>query len=295
MTTSDLERSGPAALADRHGLTPIGQQPALRTYMASLWERRYFMITFARSRIAAENAESRLGQLWQVLNPLLNAAVYYLVFGVILGANKNIDNYIAFLITGVFIFAFTQRTIMSGSRSISGNLGLVRALHFPRAVLPFAKVIEELIKTGTSLIVLAVIVLGTGEPLTGQWLLLAPVILLQLMFSAGLALIFARLTADVRDIAQFLPFALRIWMYLSGVMYSIRLFVEDRDISPVIEWVLIGNPAAVYIELARDALMATDQTNAPIWTWYLAIGWAVVMLPLGFLFFWRAEARYGRG
>jgi len=295
MTTSDLERSAPAALADRHGLTPIGQQPALRTYIAALWERRFFMVTFARSRIAAENAESRLGQVWQVLNPLLNAAVYYLVFGVILGAKKDIDNYTAFLITGVFIFAFTQRTIMSSSRSISGNLGLVRALHFPRAVLPFAKVIEETVKTGTSLVVLAVIVLATGEPLTWRWLLIAPLILLQLMFSAGVGLVFARLTVDVRDIAQFLPFALRIWMYLSGVMYSITVFAETRDAHPFIEWALRVNPAAVYIEITRSCLMAGPQTQVPLWTWALAVAWAVVLFPIGFIFFWRAESRYGRG
>jgi len=290
-----IDRSAPAAMAAEFGLTPIGRQPALKAYMQALWERRFFIWTFARSRIAAENAESRLGQLWQVLNPLLNAGVYYLVFGVILGQSKKIEHYIAFLLTGVFIFAFSSRTIMAGSRSISGNLGLVRALHFPRAVLPFANVIEELVKTGTSLIVLAVLVVLTGEAPTAQWFLLLPVILLQLMFSAGIALVFARLTAEIRDVAQFLPFALRIWMYLSGVMYLISDFVKNHDGHPIVTILLEVNPAAVYIQLARNALMNTAQTNTPVWNWYLALAWAIVPLIGGFIFFWRAESRYGRG
>jgi teichoic acid transport system permease protein len=49
--------------------------------------------------------EARLGQLWQVLTPLLNSAVYYLIFGVLFKANRGISNYPAFLVTGVFIFA----------------------------------------------------------------------------------------------------------------------------------------------------------------------------------------------
>ena len=293
MTTSDVSQSSLARLAEHHGLTPIGRQPTLGNYIVSLWRRRFFLVAFARSQLAASNSESRLGQLWQVLNPLLNAAVYYLVFGVILKANKGIDNYIAFLICGVFIFGFTQHTILAGAKSVTSNLGLVRALHFPRAVLPLATALEELLKTGTSLGVLAVIILFTGEPLGWSWLQLPIVIFLQMLFSAGIAFLFARLTASIRDIAQFLPFAMRIWMYLSGVMYSITAFIAQHDSYPWIDFLLRINPAAGYIELVRGSVMAT--APAPALDWYLGVAWAVVALTCGFLFFWRGEASYGRG
>jgi len=295
VTDPQPEVSSGAQLAVRHGLRPIGQEVALVPYLHSLWQRRAFIWTFARSRIAAENAESRLGQLWQVLNPLLNAGVYYLVFGVILGQSKKIENYIAFLLTGVFIFAFSQRTIQAGARSITGNLGLVRALHFPRAVLPLANVLEEFIKTGTSLVVLGIIIVATGEPIDLTWLLIVPALLLQLMFSAGIALVFARLTAQIRDVAQFLPFALRIWMYLSGVMYLISDFIAKHSDKVIIVDLLRINPANVYISLARDALMNTAQTRVGTSDWLLAVMWAVIPLVLGFIFFHRAENRYGRG
>uniref|UniRef100_UPI003FA6F6D7 ABC transporter permease n=1 Tax=Streptomyces sp. CA2R106 TaxID=3120153 RepID=UPI003FA6F6D7 len=90
------------------------------------------------ARTAAQYTQARLGQLWQVMTPLLNAAVYYLIFGILIGTHRGVDNFIAFLVTGVFIFTFTQSSVLSGVKSISGNLGLIRALHFPRASMPIA-------------------------------------------------------------------------------------------------------------------------------------------------------------
>jgi len=284
-----------AAQARAHGLEPVGQQPGLGAYIPALWQRRHFLVIFARSRLEASNNANRLGQLWQVLNPLLNAAVYYLVFGVIFNAARTVENFAAFLVTGVFVFGFTQRAIMSGARSITGNMGLVRALHFPLAVLPLSEVFEELLKTGTSLAVLAFIVLLPGESLALTWLQLPAAIDLQFLFSAGIAFVFARFTTSVRDIAQFLPFAMRIWLYLSGVMYPIAVLearLREEGFAAVAA-VLSVNPAAVYIDLVRGSLMAS--APAPASDWALGALWAAVAFAAGFVYFWRAEARYGRG
>lgn len=293
MTVHDAAPSDQARLAAQYGLTPIGRQPALGQYIRSIWDRRHFLRAFAQSQVRAENTESRLGQVWQVLNPLLNAMVYYLVFGVILKAKNGVENYTAFLITGVFIFFFAQKTIMAGARSVSSNMELVRALHFPRAILPLASAMQELMETLLSLVVLMVIVLGTGEPLTLNWLQLPFIIALELLFCAGVGMFFARLTAYYRDVSQFLPFVLRIWMYFSGVMYSIENFTAKHDHYAWADLLLTINPANIYIQLVRGSLMAT--APAPTFYWAWAVFWAVACGLIGFLFFWRAESRYGRG
>ena len=96
------------------------------------------------------------GQLWQVLTPLLNAGVYFLIFGLLLHINRGIPNYLAFLVTGVFVFNFTQRAFISTSTVITDSLPLIRALQFPRASLPLAYVIIELQQMLLSMVVLAV-------------------------------------------------------------------------------------------------------------------------------------------
>ena len=119
-----------AALAARHGLRPSSARPTLASYLRKVWERRHFIVAYATARNVSMYTEARLGQLWQVLTPLLNSAVYYLIFGILFKANRGISNYTAYLVIGVFIFAFTERSIVVGSTVIRSNITLIRALHF---------------------------------------------------------------------------------------------------------------------------------------------------------------------
>ena len=285
------ESTAPMELAARHGLAQSGARPTLPRYIKQLWGRRHFIVEYARARNQAQYTDTALGQVWQILTPLLNAAVFYLIFGLLINTSRGVENYVAFLVVGVFIFTYTQRAVLSGSRSIAGNLGLVRALHFPRATLPLASTVMELQQLLVSMVVLCVIVLATGEPLTLSWLLLVPALLLQTLFNSGMALIFARVTSRVRDMEQLLPFALRTWMYASGVFFVIDDFTRTAPLAAKV--VLEGNPAAVYIEIVRGSLMASHP--APLFAWPLAVFWGVATFVGGFVYFWRAEERYGRG
>lgn len=289
--TSPTGPGSAAEVAERYGLSRSGARPSLGEYAAQLWQRRHFIVAYARARSTTLYSGSVLGSLWQLLTPLLNAAVYYLIFGLLLQSDRGIENFPAFLVAGVFVFTFTQRAVLAGGRSISGNLGLVRALHFPRAALPLAVTVMELQLVLVSTVVLMAIVVATGEPVTLSWLLLVPALVLQTLFNCGLALTFARLSSRVRDVEQLMPFALRTWQYGSGVFFSIAVVAASTP--QVVRVLLEVNPAAVYIEIVRDALMTSH--GAPGYTWLLAGAWAVVAFCGGFVYFWKAEELYGRG
>ncbi|MEU8262544.1 ABC transporter permease [Micromonospora sp. NPDC048999] len=282
-----------AQLAARHGLRVAGERPSLVEYSRRLWAYRHFIAAYANAKLVASYSNAKLGQVWQVLTPLTNAAVYYLIFGLVLEQNRT-PNFIAYLTTGLFIFNFTQSAILAGTRSISGNLGLVRALHFPRASLPLAATLTQFQQLLASMIVLIGIVLVTGEPLTLKWLMLPPALVLQAVFNAGVVMLVARLGAKASDLKQVMPFIMRTWMYSSGVLYSARLFTR------LPEWaatVITFNPMLVYIELARYALLkqAPMLNESITQLWLVAAGWAVVAGIGGFIYFWRGEQEYGRG
>ncbi len=280
-----------ADLAAAHGLSPSSVRPPLGRYLRQLVERRHFLIAFSRARVLSTYSKARLGQLWQVVTPLLHAGVYYLLFAVLLNTDRGIENFVGFLVVGVFIFGFTQRCVLRGADAINRNLGLIRALHFPRATLPLATTLAEFQHLAPALAVLTAVVLVTGEPLTARWLLVVPAVALQCLFNAGIALAVARVGAQVRDINQILPFAMRTWFYVSGVFFSL-----DRVLNRVpdaVDIVLQANPAAVYIDLVRAAVLSGHEPLPH--SWPLAVGWAALAIVGGFLFFWRAEERYGRG
>ncbi|MFG2023080.1 ABC transporter permease [Streptomyces sp. NPDC048825] len=287
----------PAALAARYGLTVSGARPSLPAYVRRLWARRHFITAFATARLTAQYSQAKLGQVWQVATPLLNAAVYYLVFGKLMGTSRGVPDYVPFLVTGVFVWTFTQSSIMAGTRAISGSLGLVRALHFPRAALPVSYALQQLQQLLFSMAALIVILLCFGVPVTASWLLAVPALALQFVFNAGVAMIMARMGAKTPDIAQLMPFVLRTWMYVSGVMWSIdKVLSGHQDLPHVVLLALECNPAAIYIDLMRFALIDSFQAGQlPHHVWELAIGWALLAGVGGFIYFWKAEETYGRG
>ncbi|MFE4336129.1 ABC transporter permease [Streptomyces sp. NPDC056831] len=285
-----------AETATKYGLTVSGARPGLFEYIRQLWGRRHFIMAFSRAKLTAQYSQAKLGQLWQVATPLLNALVYYLIFGLILGTRKGMTQeiFIPFLVTGVFVFTFTQNSVMAGVRAISGNLGLVRALHFPRASLPISFSLQQLQQLLFSMIVLAVVAVAFGSYPGPSWLLIIPALVMQFLFNTGLAMIMARLGSKTPDLAQLMPFIMRTWMYASGVMFSIPVMLKDKP-----DWiadVLQYNPAAIYMDLIRFALIdGYGSENLPSHIWVVALAWSVLVGVVGFVYFWKAEERYGRG
>jgi teichoic acid transport system permease protein len=226
-----------------------------------------------------------------VLRPLLQAGVYAAVFGLILrGSTAKPPNYVEFVTAGVFTFTFLGGCLTQGSKSIVGDLGLVRTLRFPRAVLPLAATLQQFYAFLPAVGVLAVLLLALGNTPRVEWLLLPVAVLVMTLFGLGVSLICARVTTLVRDFSHLLPFLIRILFYVSGVIIDVRrIRIESH---PYLEVVLRDNPFHVYIELVRQSLLGSHQVQAHYWQWGAI--WAVAAVLVGFVFFWRGEESYGR-
>jgi teichoic acid transport system permease protein len=292
-----------AALAEQYGLRHLGGRPPLGAYLRELWQRRYFAVELAKSRFRSENEADRLGAAWIVLRPLINAAVYGTVFGVILTSSNRPADYLPFLVSGVFFFQFFAGCFTDGARAIIANMGLVTTLHFPRAVLPIAVVIQQLLGQVWMILTLCVIVLANGDPIRISWLGVIPATALFAMFNLGVAFVAARMTIHLRDIAQLIPFMTRMFFYLSGIFVSMAAVLHGHPTALAIS---NANPMYVFITLERVSLLGAKNvfevphepgTYYPYdatQTWLYAVAWGVGLMVVGFLFFWRAEDEYGR-
>lgn len=283
-----MSQPAAAEFAAQHGLTSASAVPPLPAYLRQTWRRRDLVRELALARSTAQYSDSLLGRVWQVVTPILNAGIYFVIFGVLLGTRRGIENYPAFLIAGVFAFNFMQTTITASEASIPRNAKLVEGFRFPKLVLPLATVFEQLQQYLVALVVLAVAMLLTGEPVTVTWLLLPVVIAMQVMFVSGVSLILARIGAKARDLSQLLPFFTRTWRYMSGVFFSISVFAGKLP-----EWgqvVLTYNPGAVFIDLVRDTMMRSHTVPGSIWL--AGAVWALATLSLGLRYFYRGERRY---
>lgn len=293
------------ALAKQYGLRPLNVRPPLGEYIRSLASRWAFIRVLATSTAYAKNQNNYLGQLWAVLNPILNAAVYVLIFGIVLHLSRGVSNSIAYIVIGVFMFRFVEASVSGGAKSISGKTQLLRSLHFPRAVLPMSTVLSLLTTLIPAIVVMCAITLLSGfiptyemVHVTWWWLLLPAAVALMWIFNTGLAFIMARLVASIPDLDNIIGFVMRVLMYASGVIFPVSHYIEDLTVSETTKAIFTGvldyQPIAVYLYLVRSVLMQEEAFPPSGLMWVLGGVWAVLFFVIGFIVFWRGEERYGR-
>lgn len=275
----------PATLRALHARLPMGE------YLRAMWTRRDFVVAMPMEEVRASHQNTLLGNIWHLGNPLLTVGVYYLVFGVLLRADRNVDNYLLWLMVGVFAFGLTQKTVLGGATAISANQGLMRAIRFPRALLPISITISRLLTFGFELAVLAAVVLATGEGINLRWLLLPAVLGLHTALNLGGAFFAARLNDSFRDVQQIIPFVFRLLMYMSGVMFPLQTYLAGDRVPDLVRTVINLNPMVAVLELYRWVFLGLEvELDRLAW---LIVG-TVITLVVGFMFFRGNESHYGR-
>lgn len=265
----------------------VGARPSLVNYLRDLWRHRSFLLTMASADFVSRHQQNVLGQIWVLLNPVLLGTAYYLVFGLLLGTDKGTDNYVAFLMIGLFAFLFLSSGMNYGAKSLVGNMGVVRALRFPRVVLPIAVVMTELLVSLPAFLIAAVLVVVTGGTPTWTWLLYPVAIFILYGLTTGIAMIAAVVVYQFRDTSNLVPLITRMLRYVSGVFFVIPAYAGG-----VLGLVLAYQPVAVVLTMLRQTLMEDVPLTWPVWAF--SMGWALLFLVVGFIVFWRSEASYGR-
>lgn len=259
-----------------------GKLPPLRRYGRHVWERRRFAFELARTNLKAQHYDTFLGQVWQVLNPFLLAMVYYFAWGIIAGGAGKAqesgsaagDSYLAFIVGGLFLFYFTRNAMGLGAGSIVGGGGLLMNSAFPRAILPLSSTISALLMYLPTFVVFLGFHLAFGGDLAWSMLLIPVLFAVLFIFNFGLAMAAAALTVYFRDTSSFLPYLLRIWLYLSPILWTLEQ-VPER-----FRAFLVLNPLVPYLTVwhrlvAGEAPETSMLVAAGVWTVVapLAGGW----------------------
>ena len=288
-TSNPTGEKAPVVVAS-WALGKVGRRPPLDTYLRQLWRRRFYIREEARSKVAGNANRNLLGYGWLVLNPLFVGLGFYVIFGLILNTSRGIENFVGFLMIGVFFFQLSMRCVTGGTQAIRSGQSMIRAFAFPRAALPITVVVREVMNFMPTFIVLAVIlaILPPTENLTWRVVLVVPAFVCQTLFALGCAFFLARLGHILPDMSNVVSVFARFWLYASGVFFSIDRFVDQ----PALQVVMKANPMFAYLQIYRNSILYG--TDSPLWMWMLAVGWALVFVIFGFLFFYRGEESYGK-
>lgn len=271
-------------------LSEVGKRAPLGTYLGQLWQRRHFILAESRAKVAGGARRNLLGSVWLVLSPLLNGLAFFFIFGFVLNTSRGIENFIGYLVIGVFFFQFTMRSVTQGAKAIQAGQSMIRAFSFPRASMPISVVVRETMNFVPTFVVMLVIILAfpPAENITWRVVLIVPCFIMQICFAQGCAFIVARLCHEIPDFINVIQVTARFWLYASGVFFSIERFVDK----PVLAAIMKINPMYSYLQVVRNSLLYG--VDSPVWMWMLVFGWGIACLLLGFLYFYFGEEKYGR-
>lgn len=236
--------------------------------------------TYAELR--AERSRSYLGLIWWVLEPAMNMAVFYLVFGVLLPIQTH--DYVQFLLVGLTLWQWFKSCVMHAGYAIWTQLGLIRQVHVAPHVFPIVQILADTAKFIFILALLMVILWCSGYPPTIAYVGLIPVLLIELVFAAGAGYVLAALMPLAPDLRFIIEQVLTVLMWLSGVV------VAFDNLPPAMHYWLALNPVAQLIMAGRDILM---HGHWPDWLALARVGAiSLVLLAVGSFLISRLTPRY---
>lgn len=266
--------------------------PPMRKYIRDLWQRREFAVELSRSNMRASSSDTFFGQLWLVLNPLLMAGVYFLLVAILTSRSSANPNYFAHLTTNLFVFTFIATCANAGATSVTTAGKMILNTAFPRLLIPLGAVHTAFFRFLPTIVVTLVIFVVTG--LLGgdvgwgpQQLLALYFLAMMVLFGAGLAALFSTLQVYFRDTNNFLPYFVRIWTYLSPILWTVDM-VKDR--AGGLHSLAQVNPAYHLLGGYSDLLLNGILPAAS--TWLIATAWGVGTFLLGALVFMTREREF---
>ncbi len=258
--------------------------------MRALVTHRQLLQDFAWRELRSRYKGSALGFGWNFAIPLLQLAVFYLLFGVLLGQRPRTgtgeQNYAVFLFVGLLPWTFFANSLGGGAAAIIANGAIVKKVRLPLQLLPAASVLSSLANFLLSMVVLFA-VLAIFGPRHPEGLLVLPMLLvIQIVMNLGFAYLLAAANVFFRDVQHILGILLTAWYFLTPVLFSVEI-VANR---PTERELLYLNPMTSVVVSYQRALL---DGLAPEWDrlLYSAI-FAVVLFALGFAYFRRSKDQF---
>lgn len=248
----------------------------------NLYNYRELIKTSVKKDIGGKYKHSFLGVLWSFINPLLQIAVYAIIFPLIM--KNNIPNYTVFMVCGLIPWNYFATVINRASFTFIENGNIIKKVYFPREILPLSLVTSETINFLISTIIIICFTLAYGMGLTKYVLLYPLVLLVQYILLLGISLIVSSVTVYFRDLQHFIGVLLQLFFYATPIVYSVETIPEN------FRWILKINPMTYIIEGFRDIFYYHQIPDIKMLGIVLVIG--ILLCIVGYLIFNKLQKKF---
>ena len=269
----------------------LGALGLVREAFVEATSRRRLVRYLARADLKKTGADTLFGNLWWVLDPILQMFVYYILVTLIFQRSQ--PAYPLFIFCTIVPWKWFTTSITDAVTSVSGQDRLIKQIQFPKIVLPAATVVSGLVQFAFGLLTLGGMLLLLYPQHISVSLVVIPVIaVVQLVFTVAIALVLSALNVFFRDIVNLAKHAMRLWFYLSPALYGASLVEELGKTQPVLERLIKLNPFYTILEAYRSAVYFGTWPDFSALAIVLAA--SVVLLALGAIVFKQLEPSFAK-
>ncbi len=267
----------------------IDSLPVTRIYPKSGWqlinfkelkEYRDLLYFLVWRDIKVLYAQTILGFLWAILQPLIQIIIFTIIFGKVAKISTEGIPYVLFSSVAIIPWTYLSQAIGQSSQSLVSGQHMLGKIYFPRLIFPLTSVLAKLLDFGISMLLILVVILYYRVVPTWNLMFFPLFVLIMMSIAAGVGLWLSALAIRFRDVKFAMPFAIRMLMYTAPIVYSAS--------SIPAKWRLVYslNPIVGVIEGFRACLLGTPMPWTSIW---LGIITTAIILISGAFYFKRME------
>lgn len=278
--------------------SPEYSTPGTSRGLLSVIKYRYLLSLLIRKGVLTRYYGSVLGWVWSYIRPLAQFSMYYLVIGVLLGANRGMEFFPVYLFSGIIMVNLFSETLRNSTDAVVSNKALISKIFMPRELFSVAATAGAVIHFLPQAAVLLLICLVLGWTLT--WIQVAAflgAVVLITLFALGLGLFFGAINALYRDAKNLVDIILLFSTWASPVLYTAQL-VQDKAPNWLFNLYML-NPVTVGVELSHEAFWAPIEPDGfrpddLLFNVGIGFGIALLVLLVGQIVFHKLEARFAQ-
>jgi ABC-type polysaccharide/polyol phosphate export permease len=244
-----------------------------------------------KADLTKKGANTLLGNVWWVLDPLLQMAVYVVFITIVVG--NRTEGYPLFIFCAILPWKWFTTSVGDGITSVTSQERIIKQVQFPKIVLPLAAVVSGIGSFAFGLIPLVALLVLFYSSHLSAWIVLIPLVaVVQFVFSLALVVFLSAANVFFRDVGNLVRHVLRLWFYLSPALYGASQIEKVDAKGGMVATLFNANPWTTLFESYRNLIF---YDTAPLWSGLAAVLVAsLVLLGLAIIFFKRLEPSFAK-
>jgi lipopolysaccharide transport system permease protein len=240
------------------------------------------IIVLTQKEIKVRYKNSFLGYFWSIAHPLAFALVFFIAFKVVM--KIQMEDYALFLIAGLFPWQWFANSVNAAPMLFLGNASIIKKVNFPRNIIPFAAVLQDMIHFILAIIVIVIFLFIYHKTPSFSWIYGIPILLsIQFLMTYGVSLIISSLNLFFRDLERLTNLFITLLFYFTPVIYSETMIPEKY------KSIINLNPLTPLMISWRNLFL-----DGRLDAFYLMIslGYAVILFGLGHIIYKKLSWRF---